>query len=300
MTDSPFDRRSFLRYGATLVGGVVFAKAPHVFADEVENQPLVRIGLVTDLHHADRNPGGSRHYRETLRKFEAAAKQFEKDEVDLVVELGDFIDSGDSLQAEKNHLREIAKKFAATRGEHHYVLGNHCVSRLTKREFLEVVGQPKSYYSFDANDCHFIVLDGCFRGDHEPYGRKNFNWTDANIPPTQLEWLKADLEQTTRKSIVFVHQRLDVDGHYGIKNAAEVRRVLEGSGNTLAVLQGHYHRNDHKEIGGIHYCTLAAMVEGVDDNAYAVLDILPGDTLHITGFGSQKSYRWTPATERGG
>jgi len=115
---------------------------------------------------------------------------------------------------------------------------------------------------------HFVVLDACFRSDGEPYGRKNFNWTDSNIPAAEIEWLKGDLEKTTHKTIAFVHQRLDVEGHYGVKNAAEVRRVLEQSGNVLAVFQGHYHRNDLKEIGGIRYCTLVAMVEGADNIGY--------------------------------
>jgi alkaline phosphatase len=250
--------------------------------------------MVTDLHHADKPAGGSRHYRETLRKFEKAARQFARDGVDLVVELGDVIDAADSLETEKAYLTTIAKRFAATPGRQHYVLGNHCVHALTKTEFLDIVGQPKSYYSFDVGGYHFIVLDACFRSDGDPYGRKNFTWTDANIPIVEVEWLKSDLEKTPHKTVAFIHQRLDVEGHYGVKNAAAVRRVLEKSGKVLAVFQGHYHRNDHHTIGGIHYCTLAAMVEGTgpDANAYAVVDILPGKAIRVTGFGTQQSYGW--------
>jgi alkaline phosphatase len=250
--------------------------------------------MVTDLHHADKPAGGSRHYRETLRKFGEAAKQFAGDDVDFVIELGDFIDAADSVETENAYLTTITKSFAATPGQHHYVLGNHCVQTLTKPEFLEIVGQPKPYYSFDVGGYHFVVLDACFRSDGEPYGRKNFNWTDSNIPAAEVEWLVADLEHTRHKTIAFIHQRLDVEGHYAVKNAAEVRRALEESGKVLAVFQGHYHRNDLKTISGIHYCTFAAMVEGAgpDANAYAVVDILPGDAIRITGFGAQKSYRW--------
>jgi alkaline phosphatase len=287
-------RRVFLQMGAIFLAGAASARFAQADHDEAAQEPLVRIGMVTDLHHADKPAGGSRHYRETLRKFAEAAKQFASDEVDFVVELGDFIDAADSVETEKAYLTTITKSFAATPGQHHYVLGNHCVQTLTKPEFLEIVGQPKSYYSFDVGGYHFVVLDACFRSDGEPYGRKNFNWTDSHIPAAEIEWLKADLEKTPNETIAFVHQRLDVEGHYAVKNAVEVRRVLEQSGNVLAVFQGHYHRNDHKTIGGIHYCTLAAMVEGAgpDANAYAVVDILPGDAIRITGFGTQKSYRW--------
>jgi hypothetical protein len=75
----------------------------------------------------------------------------------------------------------------------------------------------------------------CFRSDGEPYGRENFEWTDANIPAAEVEWLRSDLEKMPHKTIAFIHQRLDVEGPYGVKNAAAVRRVLEKSGKVLVV-----------------------------------------------------------------
>ena len=35
----------------------------------------------------------------------------------------------------------------------------------------------------------------------------------------------------------------------------------------------HTHKNDHRDIGGIHYCTLVAMVEGsgAANNGYSVM-----------------------------
>ena len=93
---------------------------------------------------------------------------------------------------------------------------------------------------------------------------------------------------------MFAHQRLDVGNHYGVKNAAEVRGVLEASRNVLAVFQGHSHANDHKEIEGIHYCTLVAMVEGpvASANGYSIVEIDNGGTIRISGFRKQASYAW--------
>ena len=68
-----------------LVGGNSFA----------ESKPLVRVGLVTDLHHADKDPRGSRHYRESLGKLDEAKKLFTEFDPDFVVELGDLIDAAD-------------------------------------------------------------------------------------------------------------------------------------------------------------------------------------------------------------
>lgn len=248
---------------------------------------------MTDLHYADKPPAGSRYYRETLDKLTEAAYEFETSDLDFLVELGDFIDSAHSVDAELRHLKRINQDFAAIHTRRHYVLGNHCVHTLTKSEFLGHVERDQSYYSFNAGGVHFVVLDSCFRNDGEPYGRKNFEWTDPNIPPAELEWLKADLESTNTPTIIFAHQRLDVGNHYGVRNAAEVREILESS-HVLAVFQGHSHKNDHNEIRGIHYCTLVAMIEGsgAENSGYSTMSIHRDGTISISGFRQQNSYEW--------
>ena len=285
-------RRALLKNGA-LVLTAVSINVSSVIADEQES--ALNIGLVTDLHYADKPPAGSRHYRETPNKLAEAAEQFRKHEPAFIVELGDFIDAAETVAAELGYLKRIDRDFSAICKERHYVLGNHCVYTLRKEEFLDGVGQEAPYYSFDKGDFHFVVLDSCFRSDGEPYRRKNFEWTDPNIPDAEVEWLRADLKNTAKKTIVFAHQRLDVSNHYGVKNAAEVRKLLEESGNVLIVFQGHSHNNDYKDIGGIHYCTLVAMVEGSgsESNGYSVMSLASDGTITIKGFRKQSTYTWT-------
>ncbi len=280
-----------------LAAGVGLSQTAPLFATDAE--PAVRVGLVTDLHHADKKPAGSRHYRESLAKLAEAAKHFEQDKPDLVVELGDLIDRADSVAVEMRYLKRINKDFAALPGEQHYVLGNHCVDTLTKEEFLGEVGQKASYYSFDRGGFHFVVLDACFRSDGEPYGRRNFQWTDPNIPTKELNWLAADLKKTKKKTVVFVHQRLDVKNNHAVKNATAVRKVMEDAGNVLAVFQGHSHQNDYKQINGIHYCVHRAMVEGSgkENSGFSTLDVFPDGTLKLSGHRKQKSYKWSDAKD---
>jgi alkaline phosphatase len=188
----------------------------------------------------------------------------------------------------------VDKEFAAVAKERHYVLGNHCVETLTKDEFLGGVGQKKSFYSFDSGGVHFVALDACFRSDGKPYGRKNSKWTDANVPADQLDWLREDLKGTDEPVVVFAHQRLDVANNYGVRNAPDVRKVLEGSKKVLCVFQGHSHKNDYKEVGGVHYCTLVGMIEGsgAESNGYAVAQVGADGTVVVTGFRKQKGYEW--------
>ncbi len=283
-------RRAFLQRGTLVLGATMFS--PKGLFSSTPKSGL-RVGLITDLHYADKPPGGTRYYRETLEKLEEAAVQFEKENLTFLVELGDLIDAADSVEVEQRYLKTINKEFSSICKDRHYVLGNHCVDTLKKEEFLAGVEQKKSYYSFDRGGIHFVVLDSCFRSDGKPYGRKNFKWTDANIPAEELKWLAADLLMTDKPVIVFAHQRFDVSNSHGVKNNADVRKVLEASGKVFAVFQGHSHKNDLKEIGGIHYCTLVAMVEGsgVKNNGYSVLDIKPDGTIHLTGFRKQSDFQ---------
>lgn len=286
-TDS--NRRSFLKNGA------LWLALGSISGQGAAGQPgELRIGLLTDLHYADKDPKGTRHYRETWTKLEEAAQRWTPNPPDLMVELGDLIDAADSVQTELGYLKTIRKPYAAMAKECHHVLGNHCVDTLRKEEFLGEVGQERSYYSFDRGGVHFVVLDACFRKDGVPYGRRNFQWTDANLPPAELEWLEADLSTNQTPVVVFAHQRLDVATNHGVRNQKQVRAILEKSGRVKAVFQGHSHQNDLQEIGDIHYCTLAAMVEGSGpaSNAYSLLTITSDGYLKLEGFRRQASYQW--------
>lgn len=290
---TPIHRRAFLRGSSLVLSASALTSSNSLFADELP--PTLRVALVTDMHYADKDSVGTRHYRETLPKLAEAATQFATDKPDFLVELGDLIDAADSPEVELRYLAKINEPFAAIAQDRHYVLGNHCVDMLTKEEFLGHVGQKESYYSFDRKGVHFVVLDACFRKDGKPYGRKNSAWDDANIPESEIDWLRQDLKKAEGKVIVLAHQRLDGNSSHCVKNAAEVRSVLEGSKKVLAVFQGHSHQNATTEIEHIHYCTLVAMVEGSGEtnNSYTLLDIHSNGTLHVRGFRKQKNYDWS-------
>ncbi|MFH5805809.1 metallophosphoesterase family protein [Alienimonas sp. DA493] len=301
MTPIPLGRRAFLRGGALtlLAAGTDLAAAAPAAGGPGSKPgpgpaPGVRFGLLTDLHYADKPAAGSRHYRRTPAKLAAAVERFAAEKPDFTVQLGDLIDAADDVATEKRWLGTIHKQFAQIPGPRRHVLGNHCVDTLTKAEFLDGVGQEKSYFSFDAGGLHFLVLDACFRADGVAYGRGNSRWDDANVPPAELEWLRADLAATRAPTVVFAHQRLDGAGRHHVRNAAAVREILEASGRVSAVFQGHSHANDYREVGGIHYATLAATVEGggEEDGGFAVADATGDGALVVRGFRRQADYDW--------
>ena len=95
-------RREFLWIGGA--GLFVGCTSRFGVVDAAET-PVVRFGMVTDIHYADHDPDkapcgvvGRRYYRESLRKLDEAVSVFNTRGLDFAIELGDFKDdSGASL-----------------------------------------------------------------------------------------------------------------------------------------------------------------------------------------------------------
>ena len=277
-------RRAFFQNSTLCLSGFSGLQAA-----ESEATALIKVGLMTDLHYADKPPTKTRSYREALAKLDEAVEVMNREKPGLVVELGDFIDQADSVEKEIEWLKTMESHFARLSMPRHYVLGNHCVGTLTKEEFAANTKAAGSFESFEAGGVTFVILDSCFRSDGTPYSRKNFDWKDSNIPAGQLSWLESELNKTSGPVIVFAHQRLDADKAHAVQNAAEVRSLLEKSGKVLAVFQGHSHKNDYQQLAGIHYTTLVAMVEGsgAENNGYTMLEVLADGSLRLNGFRKQ-------------
>ena len=253
----------------------------------------LRLGLISDIHYADLNTAGSRHYRDSLSKVKEAIARFNASDLDMVICLGDLIDAGKSVEEEYSHLETVYEEFKQLKVPCQFVLGNHCIYTLTKEEFLKGVNQESSNGSLNLKGVRLVFLDACHRKDGVSYGRKNYQWTDTEIPDAQRNWLKETLAKDTQPTLVFVHQRLDVEGNYGIHSAPAVRKILEGSGQVAAVFQGHNHVNEHKTINDVHYLTINAVIEGPapENNAFSILEYSPSSqAIRVDGFYNQANY----------
>ncbi len=253
----------------------------------------VRFGIVTDCHYANTDTAGTRFYRESFNKLIECVKLMNAEKVDFLIELGDFKDQGRPPDEDKTlvYLRTIEKVLQDFDGPTYHVLGNHDMDSISKEQFLSIVentgiASGRSYYSFDVKGLHCIVLDANFKTDGTDYDHGDFNWTDANIAPAELEWLEQDLVTASGPAIVFIHQLLDGTGDVYVKNASDVRMVLEKYGKVPIVFQGHHHTGSYKNINGIHYYTLKAMVEGAgpENSSYAIVEVEPDNSITVTGY----------------
>ncbi len=262
----------------------------------------VRFGIVTDCHYADADTLGTRYYRESLDKLNECVSLMNFERVDFLIELGDIKDQNSPPVEQRtlSYLQAIEKVFQGFNGPTYHVLGNHDVDSISKKQFLTHVNNTniksgRNYYSFDLKSLRCVVLDANYRADGTDYEHGNFDWTDANIPSEELDWLREDLAAAPDPVIVFIHQLLDGTGSVYVNNAADVRQTLQSSGKVLAVFQGHHHSGSYSYIAGIHYYTLKALVEGSgpENNSYAIAEVHPDGNITITGYRKAVSKQLT-------
>ena len=291
-----------------IAGAAAFAASPLCATGTTEGSPVVRFGLVADIHYADREPlvfktdqGGveARHFRLGVRKLDEAVAAFNARKLDFAVELGDFKDDSGGREPTLRHLEEIERSFAKFKGPRYHVMGNHDFDCLKPEEFYartpnDGVVPKRGYYSFVRAGMTFIVLDGCYTSDFRHYSEGN-PWTDANIPPEEFSWFEKTLAAAQGPVVVFCHQRIDpsAERHHLLKNAADVRAVLEKSGKVKGVFTGHEHGGGLNRLNGIPYYSLKALVcgEGADENSYAEVAFDRAGSFTVTGFKQATSWK---------
>lgn len=263
---------------------------------------ILRLGLVTDIHH------GAQHGT----KVGAAALPLLKDfaqwanglALDLVVELGDRINNVDPEQDERL-TREVAAALQGLRAPRAHLLGNHDNHDLT-RELAEAAMQVAfGSWSRDVQGHHLVFwnADTCVKG------KSAFQYAEAD-----LAWLEQDLASTELPTIVFSHLPLDegsMRGNYYFESAlagyahyadsARVRTVLERSGKVILCLAGHTHWNAHNTIDGIHYVTIHSLTESFTTwphptGAWALLQV--GEMIELEVHGRDPAWYRLPIRPR--
>jgi 3',5'-cyclic AMP phosphodiesterase CpdA len=317
-------RRRFL--GTTTAAGAILAIGLGLpsTGKAKDNQPLVKVGIITDMHHTSKADTPTRKYSAAQAKMETFIKAMKQEKPDFVVEMGDFVDTLAKGTDPAKNLSEIEALFCSYGAQYH-VLGNHEFDNLTREFVLKSlnntgIDQGQTYFSWDKGGVHFVVLDADYT-PAEPHRAYDMNtpedtfwtWKDTFVPAEELEWLKKDLSATKLPTVVFTHQTLDRvdDQDHTIKNASAVRRILEDSGKVLAVFSGHDHAGGYANIRGIHYIIMNGNVgvndsrpwevtsskEGFDtklDNQYGLLEIYAEGAknfrIKLAGSGRQASY----------
>ncbi len=268
MTDAGMRRRDVLRLAASaaLLGGC----GPRRLRSRNEREPL-RVVFYTDVH-ARPDPCGA-------RALARAAAAINAEHAGLVIGGGDYVSDGLTSSAAVMAPRWDAfmRMHDVLAGERHAVLGNHDLvaalpadgsppARDPRAEFRARFGRSATYYAFDHEGRHVVILDAIdvvggtlgYRG-----------W----IGPAQLAWLEGNLARVplTTPIVLVTHMPL-VTAFYGATEGATVggpaNRVVVNGPEVLRrfarhrlqlVLQGHLHVHEEIRWRGTTFVTGGAV-----------------------------------------
>lgn len=220
----------------------------------------MRIGLFTDTHYCtqERLGNSDRYPRRSLDKLNYIAEMAKKENVDLLVCLGDFINMEGSEAQDHENLQTASAVLRSSGIPCVCCLGNHDGEITDKDTFAALTGFITAPYAVEYEPGKQLVfLDANYSSDNKPYVRHKVDWTDANVPPEEIIWMKETLRD--KENIVFIHQNVDktLEPHHIVKNCDELLSIFLEN-NVKAVYQGHYHYGGETNYQGIHLVTLKA------------------------------------------
>ncbi len=237
----------------------------------------MKIGLFTDCHYCNCEMlGGSRAALESFEKTKKAMEEFKKQGVDICFCLGDLTDNvpGDTKESVMEYFVNITRLIKSYGIPYYLVPGNHDYLIVKAEELKEKIDFKIPPYTVNTEKCNFIVLDANYRSSMERFDVAGVEWTDSNLPPEQVEFLKNELKSSDKDCFILVHENLDPYVHpwHIIKNSDEVREIIKQSDRVKMVIQGHYHSGAERIIDNTPYLTLPAMCEH-SENYIKIIEI---------------------------
>lgn len=184
--------------------------------------------------------GDNRDGEQTFKALIAKVNQ-EKD-VAMAFNTGDFVTYG--RESEYKHYKQL---ISALKAPVYHAMGNHDGVLGGWKNFAKYFGPE--YYSFDYQNCHFIVLNNAFR---------------QSFDAAQFEWLKKDLAAAgERHKFVFMHRpTFDPSEIYkdyvmsGREVTQELMRLFSKN-KVDYVFAGHIHGYARAERDGVTYIVTA-------------------------------------------
>ncbi|WP_104382863.1 metallophosphoesterase [Sphingobacterium sp. HMA12] len=270
-----------------------------------QGQSLVRIGLIADPQYADKDSRGSRFYRNSLVKLDAAVVAINKEDVDFTVMLGDLVDVGTKdLPPAIQQLDKLKKPV-------YNILGNHdYVDVEDGADLYKAYKMPAPYYTVAKGEWLFILLNTnelaeyattAGSGQRQAWQllndrlktakRSNDQPWNGGVSTKQLKWLRKQLhnaQSTSKKVIVFTHHPLYPENGLEALNNRDILTLIEKYPVVKAVISGHHHPGNFATYKGIPMITLEGMIETDSQNAFGILE-LGANQLSLHGEGRMTS-----------
>lgn len=194
------------------------------------------IALVSDIHFGKGNKRANiaGHYvypKKAEKEFKKEIKKFKKQNIETLIVLGDSTQNNDSKRF--NQLYKDAKSMDTI-----WIKGNHDGEYGIFKD--EVI---------DYGDYQIITLDSS----------SQFGTSTGYLSDEQENFVLSNLNKPT---IIAMHHPFYGCGSPNIVSIfADFKQKLEKTGNVIAVLSGHCHRNNYQESNGVKYITVDALTD---------------------------------------
>ena len=253
-------------------GFMIAAVILSLFSACKDKSTAFRFVFMTDMHV---QPEGL-----ALEGFQAAINEVNQLKPAFVITGGDLImDALGQTEARADSLYTLYQSLLPEfKMPVHNTLGNHEVFGLYeesginpdhpfygKQMFRDRLGQGETYFSFNYENWHFIILDGIgFTPERRYVG---------TIDSVQLNWLKEDLAMLDKSTPIVLSTHIPLFSIYGqmkngptsamsegsvVTNALQVMHALEAY-NLKLVLQGHLHIFEEIRYGRTTFITGGAV-----------------------------------------
>ncbi len=266
--------------------------------------PIIRFGLISDVQFCKCEASGNRYYSNSINKLRDALNDFNSEELDFIINLGDLIEK------DSESFPDILPVLDSSYAKVYHVLGNHDfeVDGKEKKSIFSILETGPGYYSFDLEGFRFIITNTNDISTYSPFkskrkeaekliqditaedGKNAYQW-NGGIGKEQVEWLKAELSEAKRlkmKVIVFSHHPIWPESLYNVLNYKEIISIIEDYDHIIAWLCGHNHQGGYGNFNLVHCVNFKGMVDTPDLNAYSVIEIYQ-NKIWIKGRGRQKS-----------
>ncbi len=276
---------------------------PMISLFSIAQSPTLKIGLLADIQYCDCEMSGSRHYRLSLEKTEAAVTTLLKEKVDFTVVLGDMIDRDiNSFGPVWSRLEPLNPDVMLVPGNHDCALGEGKEADDARKDLRNRSPEVRM-----AGNIRMLFLNGTMNSieawpdgsRQQAEGLATFNKLKAAGVPNaqewngglgdrQLRWIRNQVNRANRHHqslILFCHLPALPGDVHSLWDTPELLEILQQSEKSVLYLCGHKHSGGDDLIGNCRTINLKGMVEGTG-NSFGVLEIY-GDQWVIKGYGSQ-------------
>tara|TARA_R110002073_G_scaffold336208_1_gene530999 strand:- start:147972 stop:148907 length:936 start_codon:yes stop_codon:yes gene_type:complete len=256
---------------------------------------ILRIAHITDIH--------MRPEHDAPNRFKKCLADIKKHEIDFFMNGGDIIYAANYKHIERERVNEQWNIWKALRSEFseyemYSCLGNHDMWWAAPEKTDPMYGKdyvakqlemPSTFYSFDKNGWHFIILD-------------SLNDKTIALGEDQREWLEKDLEKLPARTPVLIMSHCPILSACGVfkngnhKDSKEITTIFyKHKDKKINCIGGHIHLLDHSVYNNVNYFCNGALSgawweEGDENSAqkhwyyqtppgYAIIDLFEDGTM---------------------